>query len=292
MWLTDPSTDIGEYVAETGLTGRVEIRTAAHSLEELEADAAEILRNAGPGTRPFDLTIDVFSNKITLEASSLAALDSFLSDRALQLPATAEVVLVERLAEPSANIYGGLALSPCTSGFSVKNSTGTKGIVTAGHCDNNVSYSGTSLPYKGGSFTGSNDEQWHTAPDFSVRNWATDGVFDSTPYYRVITGTTSRANQALNSFYCKYGKSTKYHCGYLISKTRAPGYVPNVNPTFMELHRDGVDLCNGGDSGGPIFSGGSALGITSGCAGSGIDNIFYTAINYVTGGLSVSVLTS
>lgn len=108
----------------------------------------------------------------------------------------------------------------------------------------------------------------------------------------MITSTTSRSNQALNSYYCKYGATTLYNCGYSISKTRAPGYVPDVNATFMELHRDGVDLCPGGDSGGPIYSSGSALGITSGCAGSGIDNMLYIAINYVTGGLGLSVLTS
>ena len=169
--LTDPTRDIDDYVAATGLSWSVEIRKATHSLEELEADAAEIVRNAGPGTRPFDLNVDVFRNVITLEAASFAALDSFLDSRSLELLNTAEVVLVGSLSKPAANIYGGLALSPCTSGFSVKNSAGLKGIVTAGHCDNSVSYSGMSLPYEGGSFTGSNDEQWHTAPGFTVKNW-------------------------------------------------------------------------------------------------------------------------
>jgi len=293
VWLTDLSVDISQAVDDVGLSGYVEVRKAARSLEELETDAARFLRDAGPGTRPFDLTIDVPSNEIRIEVESLAVLFDFLDQRGVALPSDSSVQLIGQLAEPSANIYGGLALSSCTTGFSVKNSAGTKGVVTAGHCDNSQSYLGTSLPYVAGATVGSNDEQWHTAPGFTVRNWATDGVNDATPYYRLITGTTSRSNQALNSYYCKYGKVTGYNCGYLISKTRAPGYIPNVNATFMELEKSGVNLCSGGDSGGPEYSGASALGITSGCAGSGgISNIFYTAINYVTGGLSVTVLTS
>ena len=51
------------------------------------------------------------------------------------------------MGQKEANIYGDLALSLCTSGFSVKNSAGAKGITTAGHCGNNLSYDGTNLPY-------------------------------------------------------------------------------------------------------------------------------------------------
>lgn len=259
----------------------------------METQAADILRSGV--TRPFDLNINVFDNTIDLEVASLADFNAFVSESRMTLPDTARIIVIDELAKPAANIYAGLALSSCTSGFSIsKNSSGTKGITTAGHCTNSISYSGTNLPYQPPqAYSGSFDVQWHTAPGFTVRNYAYDGISDSTPYYRVITGKTSRSNQAINDFYCKYGKVTNYGCGYLISKTRAPGYVPNVNATFMELHRDGINLCSGGDSGGPIFTGAIALGLYSGCAGSGgINNIFYMAINYAELGLGVTVPTS
>lgn len=182
--LTDPSRDISAYVGSTGLTGLVEVRGAAYSLKDLEADAAAILQSAGPGTRPFDLNIDVFGNEIIIETTSQSAFDAFLDDRDVELPETARIEVVGKLAEPSANIFGGMGLSSCTSGFSIeKNSTGTQGIVTAAHCADSQSYSGTSLPFQAPeTFSGSNDEQWHTTPGFTVKNWATDGVNDSTPY--------------------------------------------------------------------------------------------------------------
>jgi len=143
-------------------------------------------------------------------------------------------------------------------------------------------------------YSGSHDEQWHSAPGFTVKNWAYDGQWDeTTPYYRLVTGRLSRSSQGLNSFYCKYGKITFDGCGYLVSKWVAPGCIPDVQATFMQLHRDGVDLASGGDSGGPVYPGGTALGIVEGWAGDGIiDDLLYTAVNYVESGLGVTVLTS
>lgn len=49
--------------------------------------------------------------------------------------------------EPAQEIYGGLALNPCTSGFSVDEIDGfQQGVSTAGHCSNSVTYQGTTSP--------------------------------------------------------------------------------------------------------------------------------------------------
>jgi len=98
--LTDPATDIDDYVAATGLEGRIEVRAVEHSLESLEAEAARILQ--GGGTRPFDLSIDVFNNRLELKVTSIEALSAYLAEHDLALPSSAVVVIVDQLARPTA----------------------------------------------------------------------------------------------------------------------------------------------------------------------------------------------
>jgi len=98
--LTDPATDIDDDVAATGLEGRIEIRIVEHSLAGLEAEAARILQ--GEGSRPFDLTIDVFHNRIELSVTSIEALSAYLSEHDLVLSSNAVVVIVDQLARPAA----------------------------------------------------------------------------------------------------------------------------------------------------------------------------------------------
>ena len=57
------------------------------------------------------------------------------------------------------------------SGFAVKNSVGTEGIATAGHCDNHtLSYDGVSLPFVSEAYFGSYDVQWHTIGSLTADN--------------------------------------------------------------------------------------------------------------------------
>jgi len=167
-----------------------------------------------------------------------------------------------------------------SSGFSVKNSSGTKGITTAGHCDNSLSYEGTNLPFQGSLLGGSYDVQWHTAPGFTVRNLMYDGTNN-----RYVYSTKHRDDQELNEFVCKYGKITGFTCGYIIDKSFDPG--PDYIATFIRIHRDGVNLSEGGDSGGPWFSGNTAYGIHTHGIG---DDAAYMAVNYISD-LGVTVLT-
>ena len=92
------------------------------------------------------------------------------------------------------------------------------------------------------------------------------------------------------------GITTGYGCGYIIDKN----YTKQANscethpcsnyPTWIRVHRDGVDLSTGGDSGGPWFLSNTAYGIMS-AEFLGTDAIFM-AINYVpSSNLGIIVLT-
>jgi len=257
----------------------VAVRVAEFSLSELEAAQTAALLNVQDLDIPVESGINVFENRVELYVIERAQFDTALQKARIRLSNNVEVITVNELSVDSANIYAGLALRTCTSGFSVMHSSGTKGVLTAAHCSNSQSYNGTSLPFAGSAEGGSYDVQWHTAPGFTVKNWAYDGISDyTTPYYRVINATRHRNSQALNSFVCKYGKTTGYGCGYIIDKNYQPTTPGSWGSTFIRVHRDGVDLAEGGDSGGPWFREDTAYGIMKSEIG---DDAVYMAINYV-----------
>lgn len=251
----------------------------------------------------FTLTHDVLNNRLVLATESRDALLAFARGKGLQIPDDVAIEHRDQHLVTTADLYAGLTLTnssgafQCTSGFSVRSGS-TLGVATAAHCINSLYYLGGSIPFVSpAAYGGSHDEQWHTSGGNTIRNLAFDGE-GSSPY-RTITAKYSRGNQALNSLYCKYGRSTQYDCGYLISKTIV-GAMPNAIATSMRLHRDGVDLSSPGDSGGPVYTANGALGIIHACISTDPqcddstlkDDMVYVASNYVESGLGVLILTS
>lgn len=279
---------VAGYVDGTDLEGLVDVKPATFSLEDLEAvqaSARHLGRQVGVGV---DSDINVKVNWVEVYAVNPGELATRLAKVGVEFPAGAVVQRVRRLAQPEANIYGGLPISTCTSGFSVQNGSGTRGISTAAHCSNSQSYSGTALTYQSGDITGNQDVQWHTAPGFTVTN-----QFESGIGVRSCTATESRSTQAVGDFVCKNGKTTGYTCGSISSTTYAPSYVTSASSTFIRVNNDQgyADLSSGGDSGGPWFLSNTAYGTHSGSPGDDANDAIYMAINYISS-LGVSVLTA
>lgn len=199
--------------------------------------------------------------------------------RAVLAAGEAAVVEVDHLPQEEINMYGGLSITGCTSGFTVRNSAGTRGISTAGHCGNSQTLSGIALTFRGEAYSGSYDIQWHNASGHTYTN--TIKVSTST---RSITGTRSRGSQTVGSQVCKQGRTTGYTCG-TISTT---SYCASGACTWVRVAGNGVNLSEGGDSGGPWFSGNTAYG--SHTYGIGNDSA-YQPVDYFSG-ISVSIATS
>lgn len=291
------SKDLGE------LAGSIEQRTVRLSLKRLQAIQATAHQVAKEQGIPADSMINVAENRVELRTTAPGDLTKALSvaaraskkAAALGLTENVEIVAVERLGEPQAYVTGGLPVTSCTSGFTVQNGGGTLGVTTAAHCPNVQQYNNRSIPLAGEAFSGSSDVQWHTAPEFFVTNRIFDGVNDAvTPNYRFITATKSRDQQVVGEFICKYGITTGQTCGTISSKTFQPSWVPSASPTYIYVTGGSVNLSEGGDSGGPWFSGETAYGTHSGGGnGSGgvLNDAIYMAIDYIAP-LGVSVLTS
>lgn len=290
------------------LAGDLEQRTVRLSLKRLQAIQAAAHRVAKQQGILAESLINVAENRVELRTTAPGELTKALGTAArtskraadLGLMENVEVVAVEKLSGPQAYVTGGLPVIRCTTGFAVQ-SGGTLGVTTAGHCDNTQQHYGLSLPFAGEAWYGSSDIQWNTAPDLFVTNRIFDGVNDSTtPYYRFITATKSRDEQVVGEFVCKYGVTTGQTCGTIDSKTFLPrnengeDLVPGATPTYIHVTGGSVNLSEGGDSGGPWFSGSTAYGThVGGGPGSGgtLNDSFYMAIDYIAP-LGVSVLTT
>jgi hypothetical protein len=191
----------------------------------------------------------------------------------------AAVVEVDQLPVEEISMYGGLPISTCTTGFTVRNSAGTRGVSTAGHCGNSQTLSGYALTFRGEAYSGSYDVQWHNASGHTYPN--TIKVGSGT---RSITGTRSRTSQTVGSQVCKQGKTTGYTCGTISTIS----YCASGACTWVRVAGNGVNLSEGGDSGGPWFSGNTAYG--SHTYGIGNDSA-YMPVNYFSG-ISVTIATS
>lgn len=191
----------------------------------------------------------------------------------------ASVVEVDHLPQEEISMYGGLSITGCTSGFTVRNSAGTRGISTAGHCGNSQTLGGYALTFRGEAYSGSYDVQWHNASGHTYPN--TIKVSTGT---RSITGTRSRTSQTVGSQVCKQGRTTGYTCGTISTIS----YCASGACTWVRVAGNGTNLSEGGDSGGPWFSGNTAYG--SHTYGIGNDSA-YMPVNYFSG-ISVTIATS
>jgi hypothetical protein len=264
------------------------VRQVTYPLAALEADAAAI-RSLEPIV-PFDVGVNVRMNRVEVYTADRIELDEYLSDHNAALPDSTVIVDVVRQIQPATHIIvrGGLALTTCSTGFTVRNASSTKGVLTAAHCQDSQSFAGVAMVFHDDTFGGSHDEQWHRGTQFTFEPKYQIG---STAYF--VTGKRSRAEQAVGAAVCKIGKSTGYDCGEIVNKSIAPGYVPNAAATFIQASTNGsADMSSGGDSGGVVEWNHLAYGIVSGemCFITCWD-LIYTPINYVESGLGVTVLT-
>lgn len=272
---------IRPYIENESLADIVDIRVVEYTLKELEVAQIATQLKIRDLDIPADSGINVFENSVELYVVERSRFDAAMQDSEMQLPPQVKVVTVSELSTQETDIYAGLALSSCTSGFSVIDSSGVKGILTAAHCPDEIWYSGTKLPWKGSAYGGPCDFQWHSASGFNVRNLAYDGT-----YNRYIYSTKHRDTQAIGEWVCKHGAATGYTCGYIIDKNYNPGGA--MDATLIRVHRYGVNLSSGNDSGAPWFFGNTAYGVHIGGIG---DDAYYMAINYIDF-LDLSVLTT
>lgn len=202
-------------------------------------------------------------------------------------PVEARRVLIQTGTPQQQDSYGGLSLTTCTSGFSVRRTTDNlEGLTTAGHCQQSQTLQkhGTELEWLGEKDSGSQDVQWHRTPGMADPNKIRYS-FDGTT--RSITSRTARSSMSVGGVVFHFGKSSGYGWGDIASKTYdLDGSGSKYNATFIRVVNDDT---SGGDSGGPWFVSNSAYGTHWGTSPGG-DPVFM-AQNYMSA-LNLVVKTS
>lgn len=282
-----------QHVANGPLAGMVELRDADATLEELrQAQETAITAISGQAI-PVESGIDVRAGEVKIYVAERGRLDDAIQKGSVNLPEKVDLVTVSAMGTLEADIYGGLPLTECTSGFGVENAVGTRGITTAAHCDNAQAYDGTDLDFEVEERRFRYDIQWHTTPGFTVTNKIRSSSSGGT---RRITGTVHRTSQSVGDYVCKYGRATHYTCGYIDTKNYRPDpdNIPSPSPDFIRVDNTAGynDLSSGGDSGGPWFNTNDAYGSHIGSPAGDSNDAFYMAVNYISRGIHVDVLTS
>ena len=157
----------------------------------------------------------------------------------------------------------------CTSGFTVKNSSGTTAMTTAGHCEGINTYynpNGTTIPLSWVLEIRDADQ------DVEIH---TSGYVERPEFYadvatpRVLTGRRLVTSTAIGDVVCHRGLSTGYSCGP-VSKTNTQLTYANAcngvtcDDTWVTVTGNANTACYPGDSGGPVFISQTAVGLLKG----------------------------
>ena len=153
----------------------------------------------------------------------------------------------------------------CTSGFVVASGS-RRGIVTAAHCPDDVTYhspqGGTSaLAFEGQWGWRFQDVQVHSTPDAQSPLFYADSAKTA---LRAVRGARPRTSTRSGDFVCRRGETSGYSCAEVdLVDYAPPGDLCGgpCDPVWVTVPGPS---CRGGDSGAPVFSGNVAFGIVKG----------------------------
>jgi len=256
-------TDRSDFAAvrRAGATPRLVERSGADLARVTEA----LNRDARiPGTA---WSVDVPTNQVVVSHDDTVTGSKLTRLRSVTVR-LGDAVRTERIAGTlRPNISGGQAVYPdgggiCTLAFNVRNSAGTLFFLTAGHCIGTYWYADSAHTILLGvtyaaSFPGD---------DFRVVRYTNTtiskpgNVYLYNGTYRDMTGS---GNAYVGQVVQRVGRTTGLRSG---SVTATNATVTYPQGTVYGLVRTNV-CAEPGDSGGPFFSGNTALGITSGGSG-------------------------
>jgi hypothetical protein len=257
-------TDAG--TADTVRAAGVEAKIVPHSMNELKS-ATATLRSAPrvPGTA---WVMDYRTNQVVVQADkTVSASDwSRLTDTAAGI---GSFVRMERTAgEFTTRINGAQPIlstgGRCSAGFNVTNGTNDF-ILTAGHCGPTGStwFADNQARRQVGQTVNSN----FPGSDFSLVQYASGKAGDGADVVAIGNGNgvriTGTAEAAVGQRVFRSGSTSGLHDGQVTGLDATVNYPEGTVSGLIE-----TNVCaEPGDSGGPMFSEGVALGVTSGGSG-------------------------
>ena len=250
--VTDAAT--AKSVTAAGATPRYVQRSGA----TLAATQASLTKNlTTPGTT---FGVDPMSNQVVVTADSTVTGAKLAAVKQIVAGLGDAARLEIESGKLSPTISGGDAIysggSRCSLGFNVRSSSGTSYFLTAGHCTNIGSTwtnGSTTLGTRSGtSFPGN---------DYGIVRYTNTSI--SKPGAVGSQDITSAATPAVNSTVYRRGSTTVTHSGRVTALNATVNYAQG---SVYGLIRTTV-CAEPGDSGGSLYSGTTAHGLTSGGSG-------------------------
>lgn len=248
---------------------------APRPLELLRGAQEELSAQLSGAGVAFESGVDVKASRIDLYVLDTAAAAKRLSG----LMAVADYIKVHQvpaLMTTTAMVGGNRvdgSTQSCTTGFNVFNAARELGVITAGHCDNALTYIGSpnvTLAYQNEQNGGSLDLQWNKQSGGTPQEQSNQIKLVGGPQATMdITSETTAANLPLGATVCKMGITTNYTCGEVADKNAQAMYAGSVG-TYIRVHNASNQVMTAaGDSGGPVFGTNTAYGLVHGRGGSG-----------------------
>lgn len=246
-------------VRAAGAAAKVVTRSAA----QLSGVKSGLDRHAGAVGTAWG--VDVATNQVVVSIGSTAS-----GPKVSALLAAAKrygtAVRVERTAPITTLITGGDAIytggARCSLGFNVRNSAGTRFFLTAGHCTNiGSTWSATS----GGAAIGTRTGTSFPGNDYGIVRYTSSisnpGAVNL--YNGSTQDITGSGNVSQGQSLCRSGSTTGLRCGSVTSTSATVNYAEGA--VFDTIR---TNICaQGGDSGGALYGGSTAYGLTSGGSG-------------------------
>jgi hypothetical protein len=250
--------------ADQGFT-EVELQRGIEAVHFAVIEASKV-RNASPS---FDYATGQITTTVVLEdTASDSVLDNLRALAAQKLTDATRADIVNSITtsvsrstrpvlggrEAYLEHLGGEILTTCTSGFGTKDSSGTRGISTAGHCSKTQSDDGFSLTFEAEYEDTHGDFQWHTGPKTLSDDFYSGSTTATEANERDVSAVGApTVGQAL----CRNGKASYKDCQDVRKLNVCDSTACNL--VQMEEH-----LSASGDSGGPVYYSNTAYGLHTG----------------------------
>ncbi len=345
VWLTGDEPPSAEAARIVAVNDDVEIRTgAAYTYEELRAaqdrfapDSVEVTADSEVGSKISDMVvftgIDMETNSVEIgidpaPGSSRVRRDtgsvpSSVSDEEFEAEAAWLIGVVSdhigvgvtvadgRGFGPTADFNGGENMESgeskaiCTAGFAAKQNGGSYGIITAGHCSEDLRMHGRLLTFSHGWESKTADAQFHQIPAAGSHKLSDDYKCRTGGKLCDVKGLADRKDM-IGEYVCHTGRVSGISCGEIKNTWTKPtkyaacldsknGSVVACSPVFVKVKGLSLKYCRG-DSGGPWYDQvGVAYGIHHGSVGADCTKrggrAIFSAIREVEKFLGVEVLT-
>lgn len=305
--------ELNQFIKKSDLKKYLVIKHVKYSAENLKKIESYVLNRFQEfSVNNYEIRVDPKSNKIVVqvyhtdknqaEESLREESNPPLLINGKEVDLSKDVIIedLEELPEFISSWGGGLLLGYssgwCTSGFAVRNSQGVLGLSSAEHCVpmtfwNSVTSSNRLTPIAG---IASRDVAWFRTPsNLTPTNrieYSQNSNGTPTSFINIVGVRSTNVGTSV----CKYGKTTSRTCGVVVATGHTVNVGGSIVSNLVRVTRNGQynggSITHTGDSGGPWFIGGSAVG-TSVAGDLSSPASYFAPVSSITA-MGVSILTN